>query len=107
MPRAACDDVSPEANTLVAQRIELLYKDQEPNEHELLALYTDAVRELKDNFTQSGKNRAKILAAKAICDRCCVRESCLDYALKNEPVGIWGGHTGAERKQIAEQRKAA
>ena len=34
--------------------------------------------------------------AKAICDQCAVRESCLEHALANrEREGVWGGTTGA------------
>jgi WhiB family redox-sensing transcriptional regulator len=36
--------------------------------------------------------------AKAICARCPVTQSCLDYALEHdEPYGVWGGLTRRER----------
>lgn len=43
--------------------------------------------------------------AKAICARCPVRESCLDYALRiREPHGVWGGRNEFERRQLLRQR---
>ena len=39
--------------------------------------------------------------AKAICEDCLVRVSCLDYALSiHEPFGIWGGLTEHERQSL-------
>lgn len=51
--------------------------------------------------------RAAEAAAKAICERCPVRQPCLEAALRNrEPVGIWGGLTTSERQRIlAEQTR--
>jgi len=40
-----------------------------------------------------------IREAKKLCDICVVRESCLDFAIKNDCVGVWGGMTTAERRQ--------
>lgn len=42
--------------------------------------------------------------AKSICSRCEVQEQCLEYALRNEPLGIWGGKTEAERAFIRSER---
>ena len=45
-------------------------------------------------------------APKAICARCPVRVTCLDYALeRNESQGIWGGTTAAERRRIRAARE--
>jgi WhiB family transcriptional regulator, redox-sensing transcriptional regulator len=41
-----------------------------------------------------------IHAARAICHRCPVREPCLDFALTNNCIGVWGGTTGEERRRI-------
>jgi WhiB family redox-sensing transcriptional regulator len=39
--------------------------------------------------------------AKAICERCAVREECLAYALKiREPHGVWGGLNEFERRRL-------
>jgi hypothetical protein len=40
----------------------------------------------------------------ALCHICPVREKCLEWALSHEEVGIWGGLTDAQRKQITTQR---
>jgi len=42
--------------------------------------------------------------AKAICFKCEKQEECLEYALRNEPLGIWGGKTEAERAYIRSER---
>src|SRR3954447_24177053 len=43
--------------------------------------------------------------AKAICETCCVRHACLEYAVRiREPHGIWGGLNELERKQLANHR---
>ena len=39
--------------------------------------------------------------AKRICFKCPVRAECLDYSLKHEPWGIWGGFDEWERVRIA------
>ena len=38
--------------------------------------------------------------AKKVCIDCPVRLLCLDYALKTNPIGIWGGTTENERRNI-------
>jgi WhiB family redox-sensing transcriptional regulator len=44
--------------------------------------------------------------AKAICEECPVRESCLEHALANrEREGVWGGTTERERRRILRQRR--
>ena len=45
-------------------------------------------------------------AAKAICQKCDVREACLEYALKHrERDGIWGGKSENQRRDIERQRR--
>ncbi len=40
-------------------------------------------------------------AARALCAGCHVRDACLEYALYvQEPYGIWGGLTEAERRRM-------
>jgi WhiB family redox-sensing transcriptional regulator len=44
--------------------------------------------------------------AKAICDICPVRLSCLEHALAmRERDGVWGGMTERERRKIIRQRR--
>lgn len=46
-------------------------------------------------------------AARAVCRRCLVRPECLAYALAADITdGIWGGHTPAERRDLARARAA-
>ena len=41
------------------------------------------------------------LEARQICDRCPVKTACLDHALSNgEDMGMWGGLTPNERREI-------
>jgi WhiB family redox-sensing transcriptional regulator len=51
------------------------------------------------------ERRAREDEAKSICQTCCVRGECLDFALSaREPYGIWGGLTELERKAAANAR---
>lgn len=38
-------------------------------------------------------------------DDCQVRAECLEFALANDAVGIWGGTSTKERRKIKEDRK--
>lgn len=52
-------------------------------------------------FEHKPDREAREAKAKAICAECPVRISCLEWALAvDEPYGVWGGHSEAERKQI-------
>ncbi len=53
-----------------------------------------------------------VARAIGICNRCPVRQQCLDYALEhNEMQGVWGGESQRERARMrpawARRRKAA
>jgi WhiB family transcriptional regulator, redox-sensing transcriptional regulator len=44
--------------------------------------------------------------AKVVCFACPVRQECLEYALAtDQPFGIWGGTTEAERRAIKRRRR--
>lgn len=47
--------------------------------------------------------------AKKVCDRCDLRQSCLDYAIDaGEKFGIWGGESPEERMaEVRRRNKAA
>ena len=46
--------------------------------------------------------------AKAICDPCPVRETCLEHAITvREKLGVWGGYTAKERRRLVRQRRRA
>ncbi|MCW2535353.1 MAG: Transcription factor WhiB, partial [Modestobacter sp.] len=47
-------------------------------------------------------------AAKAVCGRCPVLESCLQHALSvREPYGVWGGMSEEERTRLIAAEPAA
>ncbi|HEY6635541.1 MAG TPA: WhiB family transcriptional regulator, partial [Acidimicrobiia bacterium] len=42
-----------------------------------------------------------IVKAKAVCATCPVAFECLSWAIEtNQTEGIWGGHTGKERRKL-------
>jgi len=44
--------------------------------------------------------------AEQVCGGCPVRSECLEWALDSQPLGIAGGLTSEERRQIRKDRKA-
>lgn len=57
-------------------------------------------------FYPVGDDEADV--AKAVCDVCAVRQSCLEHALSfREKEGVWGGCTERERRRIIRQRRRA
>lgn len=62
---------------------------------------------LDHNFFAMGK--ANVEESKRYCnEECTVRESCLDFALRNrEEHGVWGGTSPDERRVILRDRKNA
>jgi WhiB family redox-sensing transcriptional regulator len=44
--------------------------------------------------------------AKAVCAACCVREPCLEYAMRFDHLsGVWGGMSERERRQLRRRRR--
>ena len=43
----------------------------------------------------------------AVCEKCDVREPCLEYALRFEPLGIWGGMNETDREILRRARNIA
>lgn len=41
--------------------------------------------------------------AKAVCKECPYMIRCLEYAVKNNEIGIWGGTTEGERRSIRQK----
>ena len=59
----------------------------------------------EDERGNASTSRRRIERAKGICATCTVRTECLVYALENdERLGIWGGTTYVERRQIVRRR---
>lgn len=52
-------------------------------------------------YAESG---AAILKAKAYCAVCPARERCLEWALRREEFGVWGGTTARERAALRRER---
>ncbi len=73
------------------------------------AFFTEerSVSVILDNGKVKEKSWAKYyfeVEAKAICAECPYKLRCLEYALKNNEIGIWGGTTENERKAIRKAR---
>jgi hypothetical protein len=45
--------------------------------------------------------KERINTARRICERCSVRQDCLEFAIGTDSTGIWGGMDTAERKRYA------
>jgi predicted RecB family nuclease len=54
-------------------------------------------------FPKPGQNKI-VKASKEECAGCPLVEACLDYALRHDVVGIWGGSTARERRAMREER---
>ena len=57
-----------------------------------------------DVFFEEGVKRL-VIEAKTYCYRCPVRINCLEYALKAEEYGVWGGMTAVERRKEVRRRR--
>lgn len=53
---------------------------------------------------RSAVGRAVLFEAREICSGCEVREPCLEYALRFEEWGIWGGLSEHERNRLRRKR---
>ena len=49
--------------------------------------------------------RTQVVKAKALCSSCAVIDECLEYAIKADEWGVWGGKTMNERRKIRRARK--
>ncbi len=57
-------------------------------------------------FHPSEEDEVAADAAKAICARCPVVDSCLEFAISaREKDGVWGGLTARERRRLIRQRR--
>ena len=53
---------------------------------------------------QGRRGMAEIHAARQVCERCAVRQECLDYALAHHPqAGTWGGTDIRQRTQMKKE----
>lgn len=58
-------------------------------------------------FPEVGVSRIQMANVKAVCQRCVVKEMCLEDAIgrSDDPEGIWGGTTERERRELRRIRK--
>ncbi len=47
---------------------------------------------------------AAIARAKTLCGSCRVQRECLDWAVRREEFGVWGGTTARERSAMRRER---
>ncbi|HVL32040.1 MAG TPA: WhiB family transcriptional regulator [Actinomycetota bacterium] len=66
--------------------------------------FSDAACEGLDPELFYAEAGAAIMKAKAYCARCPVRERCLEWAIKREEFGVWGGTTARERSALRRER---
>lgn len=46
-----------------------------------------------------------VATAKAVCNECPFIDACLQYALHNDVMGIWGGTNDSDRNEIRKRKK--
>jgi len=51
--------------------------------------------------------RSVVKKAKQLCGSCPVKQECLEYALRNNDDGVWGGMTANERRKVKRIAKKA
>jgi WhiB family redox-sensing transcriptional regulator len=51
-------------------------------------------------FPEGSSSYTYARSAKKICSTCPYQIACLEYALKNNELGIWGGTTEGERRRM-------
>jgi len=56
-------------------------------------------------FPGAQREQRTINIAKRICGECPVREDCLEWAVRNEQYGIWGGVGPRQREYIVSDRE--
>lgn len=55
-------------------------------------------------FTQDeSKQYADVVMLRKICSNCEAKAECLDYSLKHEVLGFWGGLTELQRSKLRKQ----
>ncbi len=56
--------------------------------------------DIEMGFGKFSSKYQSLEAAKKVCQECPLIKDCLEYALKNHEIGVWGGTTEHERKLI-------
>lgn len=68
------------------------------------ACLTDEADALFFHVERGEAARAKVAAAKVICDGCLVMDDCREWGVANEKWGVWGGLDATELAGIRSQR---
>ena len=55
-------------------------------------------------FPEKNEDTREMRMAKQLCLSCTHKTECLEWAVKNEMFGIWGGKSAVERKNIRRMR---
>ena len=55
-------------------------------------------------FPEKSDSSNEMFLAKSICGSCTHKVDCLEWAINNEPFGIWGGTTEMQRASIRRMR---
>ena len=77
----------------------------------IIALIEDAVASCASDpdpdrwFPERTATQHLHLELKRICDGCPLQLKCLDYALKNDVIGFWGGTTMAQRADLRRRQR--
>lgn len=75
-----------------------LYLDSQPEWMMFGACTRDEID--PDLFFPWADEDTRVPKAKAICASCTVAADCLEFAMSTYQVGIWGGTTETERREI-------
>ncbi|MFC4335828.1 WhiB family transcriptional regulator [Salininema proteolyticum] len=68
------------------------------------AICRDEDPELFFPIGDSGPALSQVELAKSVCNRCPVRESCLEWALATgQDAGVWGGLSELERRALKQR----
>ena len=57
-------------------------------------------QEVEINDSKLVSKYQNLSAAKAVCNSCPLKLQCLEYALKNYEIGVWGGTTEHQREDL-------
>lgn len=64
-------------------------------------------QEITDSTGNLRSKYYNLAAAKKICDGCPLKMACLEYALNNIEIGVWGGTTEEQRNLMRRRIGAA
>jgi WhiB family transcriptional regulator, redox-sensing transcriptional regulator len=57
-------------------------------------------------FFPEGYSPHQVKAAKDVCSPCEIKMQCLQWAIANNEVGVWGGTSYPERRAMSRRKKS-